>query len=64
MRCFKKPPEAQDYLAVFDALNSSGAAALVFHGALFSASPEVTDWLARQPAFWLVPVPADFALPI
>ena len=64
MRCFKKPPEAQDYLAVFDALNSSGAAALVFHGALFSASPEVTDWLARQPAFWLVPVPADFTLPI
>jgi len=64
MRCFKKPPKAQDYLAVFDALNSSGAAALVFHGALFSASPEVTDWLARQPAFWLVPVPADFTLPI
>ena len=57
MRCFKKPPVAQDYLAVF-------AAALVFHGALFSASPEVTDWLARQPAFWLVPVPADFTLPI
>lgn len=62
MRCFNKPPEAQDYLAVFDALNSSGAAALVFHGALFSASPEVTDWLARQPSFWLVPVPADLAL--
>ncbi|WP_167470102.1 helix-turn-helix domain-containing protein [Vreelandella andesensis] len=62
MRCFKKPPEAKAYVAVFEALASLGAAALVFHGALFSASPEVTAWLDQQPSFWLVPVPADLVL--
>ncbi|CAH1043992.1 hypothetical protein [Halomonas sp. TD01] len=62
MRCFKKLPEAQAYLSVFRALNSSGGAALVFRGDLLSASPEVTDWLEQQPSFWLVPVPADLAL--
>lgn len=64
MRCFKKPPKAKEYLAVFDALNSSGGAALIFHGALFSASPEVTNWLDEQASFWLVPVPADLVLDV
>lgn len=59
MRCFKRPPSANDYLAVMRSLSSKGPVALVFHGAWFSASPEVTTWLAQQTMFWLVQVPAD-----
>lgn len=62
MRCFESPPDAQAYLSVFAALNAYGVKALVFHGALLTASPEITDWLAQQASFCLVPVPADLAL--
>lgn len=63
MRCFKRPPLADDYLAAMQALISKeGPVALVFHGAWLSASPEVTAWLAQQTMFWLVPVPADMGL--
>ena len=59
MRCYKRPPLANDYLAAMQALSSKGPVALVFHGAWFSASPEVTAWLAQQTMFWLVQIPAD-----
>jgi transposase len=62
MRCFKRPPLAEDYLAALQALSRKGPAALVFHGAWLSASPQVTDWLAQQTMFWVVPVPADSGL--
>ncbi|RUR29988.1 helix-turn-helix domain-containing protein [Vreelandella nanhaiensis] len=59
MRCYQHPPVASDYLTAMGALSSKGPVALVFHGAWFSASPEVTAWLAQQTMFWLVQVPAD-----
>ncbi|RUR57973.1 helix-turn-helix domain-containing protein [Vreelandella populi] len=59
MRCYQHPPVASDYLTAMRALSSKGPVALVFHGAWFSASPEVTAWLAQQTMFWLVQVPAD-----
>ncbi|RUR42398.1 helix-turn-helix domain-containing protein [Vreelandella populi] len=59
MRCYQHPPMASDYLTAMRALSSKGPVALVFHGAWFSASPEVTAWLAQQTMFWLVQVPAD-----
>ncbi|MBT2787326.1 MULTISPECIES: helix-turn-helix domain-containing protein [unclassified Halomonas] len=67
MRCFKRPPLADDYLAVMQTLigkseENKGPIALVFHGAWLSASPEVTAWLTQQTMFWLVPVPADMGL--
>jgi hypothetical protein len=62
MRCFRHPPLAEDYLAALQALSGKRPVALVFHGAWFSASPEVTAWLAQQMNFWLVPVPADISL--
>ncbi|MGM0855841.1 MAG: hypothetical protein ACQEW0_02010 [Pseudomonadota bacterium] len=67
MRCFKRPPVADDYLAAMQALSrqkqeSKRPVALVFHGAWLSASPEVTAWLAQHTMFWLVPVPADSGL--
>ena len=61
-RCFKHPPLAEDYLAALQALSCKGPVALVFHGAWFSSSPDVTAWLAQQTMFWLVPVPADIGL--
>jgi transposase len=61
-RCFKHPPLAEDYLAALQALGRKGPVALVFHGAWFSSSPDVTAWLAQQTMFWLVPVPADIGL--
>ena len=61
-RCFKRPPLAEDYLAALQALGCKGPVALVFHGAWFSSSPDVTAWLAQQTMFWLVPVPADIGL--
>lgn len=62
MRCFQRPPLAGDYLAAMQALIRNGPAALVFHGAWFSASPEVTTWLAQHTMFRLVSVPADSGL--
>ncbi|WP_193068754.1 MULTISPECIES: helix-turn-helix domain-containing protein [unclassified Halomonas] len=62
MRCFESPPDAQAYLSVFAALNANGVKVLVFQGALLTASPEITDWLAQQTPFCLVPVPANLAL--
>lgn len=62
MRCFESPPDAQAYLSVFNALSTYGLKVLVFHGALLSASPDITDWLAQQASFCLVPVPADLTL--
>ncbi len=69
MRCFNRPPMADDYLTVMQALISKGLeangqerkgpVALVFHGAWFSASSEVTAWLAQQTMFRLVQVPAN-----
>ncbi|MBE0465008.1 MAG: helix-turn-helix domain-containing protein [Halomonadaceae bacterium] len=64
MRCFNRPPVADDYLAAMQALISKSQenkkpVVLVFHGAWFSASPEVTAWLTQQTMFWLVQVPAD-----
>ena len=59
MRCYQHPPLESDYLTAMRALSSKGPVALVFHGAWFSASPEVTAWLAQQTMFWLVQVPAD-----
>jgi len=61
-RCFSHPPVAEDYLAAMRALGSKGPVALVFHGAWFLASPEITAWLAQQTMFWLVLVPADVGL--
>ncbi|MEA2120415.1 hypothetical protein [Halovibrio sp. HP20-50] len=62
MRCFKRPPVADDYLAAMRALSGKGPVALVFHGAWLSASSEISAWLAQQSMFWLVPVPADIGL--
>lgn len=62
MRCFRRPPVAEDYLTTLKALAANGPAALVFHGAALSAAPELTAWLAAQRDFWLVPVPADIGL--
>lgn len=77
MRCFNRPPLADDYLAAMQALisktqafksenskrqNSKRPVALIFHGAWLSASPEVMAWLAQHTMFWLVPVPADMGL--
>jgi hypothetical protein len=62
MRCFRRPPVAEDYLTTLKALAANGPAALVFHGAALSAAPELTAWLAAQREFWLVPVPADIGL--
>lgn len=62
MRCFKRPPVAQDYLTSLKALAANGPAALVFHGAVLSAAPELTAWLAAQRDFWLVSVPANSGL--
>jgi len=67
MRCFKRPPLADDYLAAMQSLMcmgpvNKGPVALVFHGAWLSASPEITAWLAQHTMFWLVPVPADIGL--
>ncbi|MGS2744279.1 helix-turn-helix domain-containing protein [Halomonas sp. LS-001] len=62
MRCFRRPPVAQDYLTSLKALAANGPAALVFHGAVLSAAPELTAWLAAQRDFWLVQVPADIGL--
>lgn len=92
MRCFHRPPLADDYLAAMQALMHKGTVrkklewkgqvkkeqstkeqsmkaqsskrpvALVFHGAWFSSSPEITAWLAQHTMFWLVPVPADSGL--
>ncbi|MGY4878709.1 helix-turn-helix domain-containing protein [Vreelandella aquamarina] len=62
MRCFKRPPVAQDYLTSLKALAANGPAALIFHGAVLSAAPELTAWLVAQRDFWLVPVPANSGL--
>jgi transposase len=62
MRCFVHPPQAQDYLCLFQALAGQGPASLVFHGALLVASPEISAWLSAQSQFWVVPVPADMGL--
>lgn len=62
MRCFERPPVAADYVSLFKALSAQGSVALVFHGALLEVSPEIRQWLAEQPAFYLVPVPRDLAL--
>ena len=62
MRCFSRPPVAQDYLTSLKALAANGPAALIFHGAVLSAAPELTAWLAAQRDFWLVPVPVNSGL--
>ncbi len=62
MRCFTRPPTAEDYLAVMRSLAFRAPTVLVFHGAWLSASPEVMTWLAQQTQFWLVPVPVDMSL--
>ena len=61
MRCFTRPPLADDYLAAFRALAGHAPAGLIFHGAAMAASPEIQAWLAGQHAFWLLPVPPDLA---
>ncbi|WP_339934420.1 hypothetical protein [Vreelandella glaciei] len=62
MRCFERPPVAADYVSLFKALSRQGPGVVVFHGALLEVSPEVKQWLAEQPAFWLVPVPRNLAI--
>lgn len=61
MRCFTRPPRADDYLVAFQALAEKAPLGLVFHGAAMAASPEIQAWLARQPAFWLLSVPPNLA---
>lgn len=62
MRCFKRPPVAEAYLTMLKALASKGPSALVFHGAVFSAAPELGAWLGEQQDLSLVTVPADIGL--
>lgn len=60
MRCYVRPPTAFDYQAVWASLPRP--AAVVFHGALFSASQTLTEWLDRQTTLTVVAVPADIGL--
>lgn len=59
MRCFTRPPVANDYLAALQALAGNTSAGLVFHGAVLDASPAINNWLAGQQHFWLIPAPAN-----
>ncbi len=58
-RCLASPPNADDYLAMFERLAADGPAALIFHGAFFQASPEIRRWLEQNPQMQLMAVPAD-----
>ncbi len=60
MRCFERPPTAGDYQEILSKLPQP--AVMVFHGALFSASQELTQWLSRQEGLTLVAVPANLGL--
>jgi transposase len=59
MLCLAAPPIADDYIALFERLLAQAQApvALVFHGAYFQASPEITQWLERHPEMHLIAVP-------
>lgn len=70
LKLLEKPPRADDYLTLFERLLttvSSPMAApasavppitLVFHGAWFQKSPEISAWLSQHPAMTLMGIPA------
>lgn len=60
MRCFEHPPTACDYKTMLSKLTQP--AVVVFHGALFSANQELTEWLVSQTSLTVVAVPADLGL--
>ncbi|MDT8878318.1 helix-turn-helix domain-containing protein [Halomonas saccharevitans] len=53
-RCLPAPPQANDYLTMFERLAAEGPVALLFHGAWFQASPEIQAWLKDHPQFHLI----------
>jgi transposase len=60
-RCLPAPPQAEDYLALFQRLlrqNPGTPVALIFHGAYFAATPEIGRWLNEHPEFHLINRPA------
>lgn len=61
MRCFTRPPRADDYLMAFRALAGKAPLGLVFHGADITASAEIMAWREAQREFWLMLPPPDIA---
>lgn len=62
-RYFMAPPNANDYLTLFERLATAGPVALIFRGAFFQASSEVQAWLNEHPELRLMTVPADVLSP-
>ncbi len=60
LRCFRQPPVADDYLTALNVLAQTKPCGLAFQGADLTANPHISDWLATQDSFWLVPLPAIF----
>ncbi|SDF99063.1 Transposase [Onishia taeanensis] len=59
---FATPPKAKDYIELFKRLAEQGPTALIFHGAFFKASAEITTWLEQHTDFQLLGVPPNSKL--